>query len=107
MFDFRSLCRLAFGNKICVYDIFVDFGSSDPSIGFTAYAERNQVVHPGDVIYFTGLISNFDYSYDNNSSAFSCPYSGAYMFSAIVKLAHFNSSPYSQYIDLRIDGDLI
>ena len=59
-------------------------------VGFSAYATTSEQYYSGDLVVFSGVISNIGNHYDPNTSKFTCPYNGLYLFS-------LNMNAYSDY----------
>ena len=80
----------------------LDDGRHEP-VGFTAYAKLDRQYTAGELILFDATISNIGYYYNADTSMFTCPYDGLYIFSI-----HFNtSSDYSMYAHIALDNQFL
>lgn len=69
-------------------------------VAFTAFATEFRDYNASDVILFDGIISNYGSHFNNNTSTFTCPYSGLYLFMLHVT----NHTPKSIFAQIDING---
>ena len=83
-------------------NVFITDDSQAP-VGFGAYATRPEQYGANDVVKFTGVISNIGNHYNPNTSKFTCPCNGLYLFS--VNMNAYQNAP--MYIEIVRDHEYL
>ena len=89
LFDMQDWRICVFYGSMSVFASVADDGSTPPlaqstPIGFSAYEDAIVPYASGDTIVFPHIITNVGGHYSTVTSAFTCPYSGFYLFSVNV-----------------------
>ena len=62
-----------------IYDLFLD-GDHEP-VAFTAFANETRSYASNSLVIFDGIVSNVGNHYSTDTSIFTCPYNGLFLFS--------------------------
>ena len=65
-------------------------------VAFTAYPTATRTYDAGFTVLFDGIITNIGGFYDSDTSVFTCPYTGVYLFNVVLL------SENGQYMDASI-----
>ena len=65
-------------------------------VGFSAYANSSEVYDDGELVVFSGVISNIGNHYNPATSKFICPYNGLYLFSLNMNAYYY----YNMYAEI-------
>ena len=74
-----NACILSLISSIHYISVFISDDDHAP-VGFSTYATTSEQYSPGEVVVFSEVISNIGNRYDPNTSKFTCPYNGLYLF---------------------------